>query len=285
MSDIKIGIIGGSGVYEIEGIKILKELKVKTPFGSPSDVIRIGELEGVKIAFLPRHAVGHKIMPSEINSRANIFALKKIGVEKIISISACGSLKEEIKPRDFVIPDQLFDRTKSVSPTFFGDGIVAHIGFAEPYCPQLRKILVETAKSLAMPVHDGGVYVCMEGPQFSTKAESKVYRSLGFSVIGMTSLPEAKLAREAEICFATVSLATDYDVWKEGEEVSVEKVIANMKVLTGNVQKLIKSIIVKLEGERKCSCKDALKHSIMTSPKAMNPRTKKKLELLIKKYI
>ncbi|MDO8734445.1 MAG: S-methyl-5'-thioadenosine phosphorylase [Elusimicrobiota bacterium] len=285
MNDVKIGIIGGSGIYEIEGIKILKELKIKTPFGLPSDKIRIGELEGVNIAFIPRHAIGHKIMPSEVNSRANIFALKKIGVEKIISISACGSLKEEIKPRDFVIPDQLFDRTKSRPSTFFGDGIVAHVGFAEPYCPQLRKILIETAKSLALPVHDGGTYVCMEGPQFSTKAESKVYRSLGFSVIGMTNLPEAKLAREAEMCFATVSLATDYDVWKEGEEVSAEKVMANMKVLTTNVKKLVKSVIIKLQGERNCSCKDALKYAIMTSPKAINPKTKKKLSLLIKKYI
>ncbi|MFA5778651.1 MAG: S-methyl-5'-thioadenosine phosphorylase [Elusimicrobiota bacterium] len=285
MNEVKIAIIGGSGVYEIEGIKILKELEIKTPFGLPSDKIRIGELEGVKVAFLPRHAVGHKIMPSEVNSRANIFALKKIGVEKIISISACGSLREEIKPRDFVIPDQLFDRTKSRPSTFFGDGIVAHVGFAEPYCPQLRKILIETAKSLALPVHDGGTYVCIEGPQFSTKAESKVYRSLGFLVIGMTNLPEAKLAREAEICFATVSLATDYDVWKEGEEVSAEKVMANMKVLTTNVKKLVKSVIVKLQGERNCSCKDALKYAIMTSPKAINPKTKKKLELLVEKYI
>ena len=285
MNDVKIAIIGGSGVYEIEGIKILKELKIKTPFGLPSDKIRIGELEGMKVAFLPRHAVGHKIMPSEVNSRANIFALKKIGVEKIISISACGSLKEEIKPRDFVIPDQLFDRTKSRPSTFFGDGIVAHVSFAEPYCPQLRKILIKTAKSLALPVHDGGTYICIEGPQFSTKAESKVYRSLGFSVIGMTNLPEAKLAREAEMCFATVSLATDYDVWKEGEEVSVEKVMANMKVLTTNVKKLVKSVIIKLQGERNCSCKDALKYAIMTSPKVMNPKTKKKISLLIEKYI
>jgi len=285
MNEVKIAIIGGSGVYEIEGIKILKEMEIKTPFGLPSDKIRIGELEGVKIAFLPRHAVGHKIMPSEVNSRANIYALKKIGVEKIISISACGSLKEEIKPRDFVIPDQLFDRTKLRPSTFFGDGIVAHVGFAEPYCPELRKILIETAKSLSLPVHAGGTYVCIEGPQFSTKAESKVYRSLGFSVIGMTNLPEAKLAREAEICFATVSLATDYDVWKEGEEVSAEKVMANMKVLTANVKKLVKSVIIKLQGGRNCSCKDALKYAIMTSPEAINPKTKKKLELLVKKYV
>jgi len=285
MDDVKIGIIGGSGVYEIEGIKILDKLKIKTPFGDPSDLITVGELDGVKVAFLPRHAVGHKITPTEINARANIFALKKIGVEKIISVSACGSLKEEIKPRDFVIPDQLYDRTKSRPSTFFGEGIVAHIGFSEPYCPQLRKILFDTAQSLKFSVHNGGTYVCIEGPQFSTKAESKVYRSLGFSVIGMTALPEAKLAREAEICIATIALATDYDVWKEGEEVSVEKIIGNMQALTANAKKIIKSVITKLQYERTCSCKDALKYAIMTSPKAMNKKTRKKLDLLIKKYI
>lgn len=285
MDDVKIGLIGGSGVYEIDGIKILKKLKIKTPFGAPSDAIVIGEIGGIKVAFLPRHAVGHKIMPADVNSRANIYALKKIGVERIISISACGSLKEEIKPRDFVVPDQLFDRTKSRPSTFFGEGIVAHVGFAEPYCPELRKILVETSKSLNIPVHDGGTYVCMEGPQFSTKAESKTYRSLGFSIVGMTNLPEAKLAREAEICFATIGLATDYDVWKEGEEVSVEKVIGNLNILTANVKKLVKNIIGKIAVERNCLCKDALKYAIMTSPKAINSKTKQKLGLLVKKYI
>ncbi|MDD5687016.1 MAG: S-methyl-5'-thioadenosine phosphorylase [Elusimicrobia bacterium] len=285
MDNVKIGIIGGSGVYEIEGIKLLKELKVKTPFGEPSDVLRIGELDGIKVAFLPRHAVGHRIMPSELNSRANIYAFKKIGVEKIVSISACGSLKDEIRPRDFVIPDQVYDRTKMRPSTFFGDGIVAHIGFAEPYCPELRKILIETSKSLNIPTHDSGTYVCIEGPQFSTKAESKVYRSLGFSIIGMTTLPEAKLAREAEICFATIGLATDYDVWKEGEEVSVEKVIENLNILTSNAKKLVKNVIVKLNYERRCLCQDALKYAVMTSPKMINVKTKKKLELLIGKYI
>lgn len=285
MIETKIGIIGGSGVYEIDGIKLLKKLKIKTPFGAPSDAIVLGEIDGIKVAFLPRHAVGHKIMPAEVNSRANIYAFKKIGVERIISVSACGSLKEEIKPRDFVIPDQLFDRTKSRPSTFFGEGIVAHVGFAEPYCPELRKILIETSKSLDIPVHDGGTYVCMEGPQFSTKAESKTYRSLGFSIVGMTNLPEAKLAREAEICFATIGLATDYDVWKEGEEVSVEKVIGNLNILTANVKKLVKNIIGKINSERKCFCKDALKYAIMTSPEAINSKTKQKLGLLVKKYI
>ncbi|MBN1385074.1 MAG: S-methyl-5'-thioadenosine phosphorylase [Elusimicrobia bacterium] len=285
MNDVKIGIIGGSGVYEIDGIKLLKKLKVRTPFGLPSDAIIIGELEGIKVAFLPRHGVGHKLTPTEVNSQANIYALKQIGVERVIAISACGSLKEEIKPRDFVVPDQLFDRTKSRPSTFFGKGIVVHVGFAEPYCPELRKILVETSKSLNIPVHDSGTYVCMEGPQFSTKAESKTYRSLGFSIIGMTNLPEAKLAREAELCFATVGLATDYDVWKEGEEVSVGKVIENLNILTSNVKKLIKNVVGRISNERKCICKDALKYAVLTSPKAINKKTKQRLKLLIKKYV
>ena len=285
MDNVKIGIIGGSGVYEIEGIKLSKEIQIKTPFGNPSDVIKIGDLEGVQVVFLPRHAVGHRISPSEINAKANIYAFKKLGVEKIISISACGSLKEEIKPCDFVIPDQLFDETKHRSSTFFSEGIVAHVGFAEPYCPNLRKILVDEAGHLTLTVHDGGTYICMEGPQFSTRAESDVHRSLGFSIIGMTNSPEAKLAREAEICFATVGLATDYDVWKKGEEVSAEKVMANMKVLTANVKKLMKNVIPKLNYERNCCCKDALKYAIMTDPKTINSKTKKKLKLLVGKYI
>jgi 5'-methylthioadenosine phosphorylase len=285
MNDVKIGVIGGSGVYDIDGIKLIKKIKVKTPFGDPSDEIRIGELNGKKIAFLPRHGVGHRLNPSEVNYRANIFALKKLGVEKIISVSACGSLREEIKPKDFVIPDQVFVRTKSRPSTFFGNGIVVHIGFAEPFCPELRKLIVSSAKKLKLPVHDGGTYVCMEGPQFSTKAESKVYRSLGFSLVGMTNLPESKLAREAEICYATIGLATDYDVWKENEEVSVEKVLGNLKFLTANVKLLVKTVIDQLDDKRGCGCKDALKFAVQTSPDAINRSTKKKLDLLLKKYM
>jgi 5'-methylthioadenosine phosphorylase len=224
-------------------------------------------------------------MPSELNSRANIYALKSLGVEQIISISACGSLKEELKPRDIVIPDQLFDRTRQRPCTFFGEGIVAHIGFANPYCPELSQTLYQAAKDLRLSVHLSGTYVCIEGPQFSTKAESKVFRSLGFSIIGMTNLPEAKLAREAEICYATLGLVTDYDVWKEGEEVSVERVVGNLLANIENVKKLVKAAIPRLERERKCECASALAYAIQTHKWAINRKTAKKLDLLVGKYL
>lgn len=285
MQEVKIGVIGGSGIYDIEGITETRKEKIRTPFGDPSDTIVIGNLEGIPVAFLPRHGRGHFIMPSELNSRANIYALKSLGVEQIISISACGSLKEELKPRDIVIPDQLFDRTRQRPYTFFGEGIVAHIGFANPYCLELSQTLYQVAKDLRLSVHLGGTYVCIEGPQFSTKAESKVFRSLGFSIIGMTNLPEAKLAREAEICYATLGLVTDYDVWKEGEEVSVERVVGNLLANIENVKKLIKAAIPRLERERKCECASALAYAIQTRKWAINRRTAKKLDLLIGKYL
>jgi len=285
MEEVKIGVIGGSGIYDIEGITEMRKEKIRTPFGDPSDTIVIGRLGGIPVAFLPRHGKGHSIMPSELNSRANIYALKSLGVEQIISISACGSLKEELKPRDIVIPDQLFDRTRQRPYTFFGEGIVAHIGFANPYCSELSRILYQVAKDLGLSTHLGGTYVCIEGPQFSTKAESKVFRSLGFSIIGMTNLPEAKLAREAEICYATLGLVTDYDVWKEGEEVSVDKVIANMLANIENVKKLVKAAIPRLERERKCECASALAYAIQTRKWAINRRTARKLDLLIGKYL
>ncbi|MEE8179746.1 MAG: S-methyl-5'-thioadenosine phosphorylase [bacterium] len=285
MEKVKIGVIGGSGIYDIEGITETRKQKISTPFGDPSDTIVIGNLEGIPVAFLPRHGRGHFIMPSELNSRSNIYALKSLGVEQIISISACGSLKEELKPRDIVIPDQLFDRTRQRPCTFFGEGIVAHIGFANPYCPELSQALYQAAKDLRFSVHLGGTYVCIEGPQFSTKAESKVFRSLGFSIIGMTNLPEAKLAREAEICYATLGLVTDYDVWKEGEEVSVERVVGNLLANIENVKKLIKVAIPRLERERKCECASALAYAIQTHKWAINRRTAKKLDLLIGKYL
>ncbi len=285
MEKVKIGVIGGSGIYDIEGITETRKQKISTPFGDPSDTIVIGNLEGIPVAFLPRHGRGHFIMPSELNSRANIYALKSLGVEQIISISACGSLKEELKPRDIVIPDQLFDRTRQRPYTFFGEGIVAHIGFANPYCPELSQTLYQAAKDLRFSVHLGGTYVCIEGPQFSTKAESKVFRSLGFSIIGMTNLPEAKLAREAEICYATLGLVTDYDVWKEGEEVTVERVVGNLLANIENVKKLIKAAIPRLERERKCECASALAYAIQTHKWAINRRTAKKLDLLIGKYL
>lgn len=282
---VKIAVIGGSGVYEIEGIEDLQEINVKTPFGDPSDSIVVGKLGGVRCAFLPRHARGHKILPTEVNSRANIYSLKTLGVEQIISISACGSLKEEIKPREFLIPDQIFDRTKRMPSTFFGEGIVAHVGFASPFCEAMRKVLHDGVKELGINHHFGGTYVCMEGPAFSTKAESEVNRKMGFSVIGMTALPEAKLAREAEICYVTVGLVTDYDVWKEGEEVSVEKVIEVIKANVANSKKLIKYALpnlAKLGGG--CPCRESLKYAIMTAKESINKKTLEKLKPIIGKY-
>ncbi|MFB0526268.1 MAG: S-methyl-5'-thioadenosine phosphorylase [bacterium] len=285
MGEVKIGVIGGSGIYDIEGITETRKQKIRTPFGNPSDTIVIGNLEGIPVAFLPRHGRGHFIAPSELNSRANIYALKSLGVEQIISISACGSLKEELKPRDIVIPDQLFDRTRQRPYSFFGEGIVAHIGFANPYCPELSGILYQVAKDLGLSVHLGGTYVCIEGPQFSTKAESKVFRSLGFSIIGMTNIPEAKLAREAEICYATLGLVTDYDVWKEGEEVTVERVVGNLLANIENVKKLIKAVVPRIERERKCECASALAYAIQTREWAINKKTARKLDLLVGKYL
>ncbi|MCX7910329.1 MAG: S-methyl-5'-thioadenosine phosphorylase [Endomicrobia bacterium] len=285
-TNIKIGIIGGSGIYEIEGLKNIKELNINTPFGKPSDKIIIGELEGKTVAFLPRHGRGHFISPTELNSQANIYAFKLLGVEFLFSISACGSLKEEIKPRDFVLPDQIYDRTKFRIPTFFRNGFVAHVAFAEPYCENLRKLVYECAKQLNLNIHFGGTYVCIEGPQFSTKAESKVYRQLGFDIIGMTAIPEAKLAREAEICYVTIALVTDYDVWKEGYEVTAEEVLANLKANSENSKKLIKLVIQKLDTEKRdCICKDALKNAIFTKKEKINKTTYQKLKLLVGKYI
>ncbi len=285
-NDVKIGIIGGSGVYKIEELKNVKEYEITTPFGKPSDKIMVGELEGKKIAFLPRHGRGHFISPTEINSHANIYALKLLGVEFLLSISACGSLKEEIKPRDFVLPEQIYDRTKFRKQTFFSDGIVGHISFAEPYCENLRSLIYSCAKEIGIIIHYGGTYVCIEGPQFSTKAESNVYRSYGFDIIGMTALPEAKLAREAEICYATVALVTDYDVWKEGREVTVEEVLENMRYNTESCKKLLMSVVKKIDTmSRNCQCKDALKYAILTNKKYINKKIYQKLKLLIGKYI
>ncbi len=281
-----VGIIGGSGVYELEGIENLREVKIKTPFGNPSDVIMLGTLEGTACAFLPRHGRGHTILPSELNSRANIWALKSLGVEQIISVSACGSLKEELPPRTFVIPDQLFDRTKSrPGSTFYGGGVVGHTPFAHPYCSVLTDKVFSEAKSLGMQMRKGGTFVIIEGPNFSTVAESQVWRQLGFSIIGMTNLPEARLAREAEICYITVALVTDYDVWKEGEEVSVDKVLATIKANVSNVKQLLRASIPKLARARKCECASAAQFAIQTNPAHLNKKTLKKLELLVGKYI
>lgn len=286
LEKISIGVIGGSGLYAMEELKDVREVRIKTPFGNPSDAFVTGVLNGVPIAFLPRHQRGHRINPSEINYRANIFAMKQLGVEQIISVAACGSLREELRPRDMVFPDQIFDRTKGIRPsTFFEKGIVAHVGLATPYCADLSQQLYRSAADLGFRTHEGGTYVCMEGPQFSTKAESNFYRAAGFNIIGMTALPEAKLAREAEICYASVALVTDYDVWKDDEEVSIEKVIANLVANTANVKKLLYSVMPKTVRARQCACASALQYAILTDAKVIPAKAKRDLKPLIGKYI
>ncbi len=283
---VRIAVIGGSGIYEIDGIEDVREVRVKTPFGDPSDAIVTGTLGGVRCAFLPRHARGHRISPSEINVRANMYALKSLGVEQIIALTACGSLKEEVRPKDFVIPDQLYDRTKCRPSTFFGGGIVVHVGMASPFCGGMREIMKRGVEELGISHHYGGTYVCIEGPQFSTKAESEVNRHHGFSVVGMTAVPEAKLAREAEMCYASVNLVTDYDVWKEGEEVGVEAVVSYMKANTANSKKFIKHVLPLLaRRERACGCKSALQHAVMTSIDKRSMKAYKKVEFLLGKYV
>jgi 5'-methylthioadenosine phosphorylase len=281
---IPLAVIGGSGLYAMEELRGVRELKIRTPFGNPSDALIVGTLEGVPVAFLPRHGRGHRINPSEVNHRANIFALKTIGVEQIISVSACGSLREDLRPRDMVFPDQIFDRTKGRPSTFFEKGIVAHVGVANPYCPELAQRLFGTATELGFRTHKGGTYVCIEGPQFSTRAESKVYRSMGFSVIGMTNVPEFKLAREAEICYASVALVTDYDVWKE-EQVTVDMVIGNLNANTANVKQLLKTVVSKVARERRCECASALQYAIITDRKRIPVAVKAKLKPLTGKYL
>ncbi len=287
MEKARIGVIGGSGVYEIENLTVVDEIMIGTPFGMPSDKILIGKFDNSEnIAFLPRHGKGHRYLPTEVNSKANIWALKYIGVEKIISISAVGSLKEEIHPGDIVIPDQLIDRTKSRPNSFFGDGIVGHVPFAEPFCPDLRKILIDTVNELGYKNHDKGTYVCMEGPLFSTKAESHLYRSWGASLIGMTALPEAKLAREAEMCYATIALPTDYDCWHESEEsVTVDMVVKQMIENVKKAKEIIKKAVLKIPQERTCICKDAAANAVMTAPEYIPYETYKKLELFYGKYL
>ncbi|MBI4056458.1 MAG: S-methyl-5'-thioadenosine phosphorylase [Elusimicrobia bacterium] len=283
---IKIGIIGGSGLYNMRDLQEVREIAVHTPFGNPSDKLITGRISGIRCVFLPRHARGHRILPSEINQRANIYALKSLGVEQILSVGAVGSLKEELAPRHFVFPDQLVDETKGRTPTFFGQGIVAHVSWEEPFCHDLSQLLYETSSPMGVPSHLGGTYICMEGPQFSTRAESEYHRKMGYSIIGMTASPEAKLAREAEICYATVALVTDYDAWKEGEEVSVEKVVENLQANINNVQRLILQALPKMIVRSKtCDCGQSMRHAVFTQPGAMNKATYKKLKLLIGNYV
>jgi 5'-methylthioadenosine phosphorylase len=286
MAEAKVGVIGGTGLYQLEGMTKVKEPKVKTPFGDPSDAIILGEIDGVKVAFLPRHGKGHFISPTEIPAKANIYALKSLGVEWILSVATVGSLQENIRPLDIVIADQIIDRTSLRQNTFFGRGIVGHIPFADPFCPVLGDILYDSARELKIRAHDGGTCIVMEGPQFSTRAESELYRSWGADVIYMTGLPEAKLAREAEICYAVIAVVTDYDCWKETYEVvSAEMVVDNLKRGTETVKRLLKHAITRLPQKRNCICARALENAIITSPELIPAQVKKDLAPIIGKYI
>ena len=281
----KTGIIGGSGLYELERLENIEEIEIDTPFGKPSDNFIKGELEGKTLIFLARHGRGHRIPPMDLNFRANIYGMKVLGVDRIISISAVGSMKEEIKPGDMVVVNQFIDRTYGRVSTFFTDNIVAHISFADPVCSELSKILYKASKKIVERTHKDATYICINGPQFSTKAESNVYRTWGVDVIGMTNVNEAKLAREAEICYATLALATDYDCWKEDNIVSAEEVIKVIKQNVENAKKIIVEAVKLLDFERECCCKDALKNAIMTDPNLINEETKVKLKPIIGKYI
>lgn len=288
MSEATIGIIGGSGIYKMAGLEDVKEVAINTPFGKPSDAFIIGQLEGVRVAFLPRHGRGHRIMPSELPFRANIYGMKMLGVERIISASAVGSLKEEHKPLDIVLPDQFIDRTFARVSTFFGDGIVAHVALADPICTQLADAIYEAGHVLeGVEIHKGGTYVCMEGPAFSTKAESHLYRSWGADIIGMTNLQEAKLAREAEICYSTMALVTDYDCWHEAHEsVTVDMVIQNLHHNSESARKLIRETVKRLAtSERTCGCGSALRYAIITQPEEVSDSAKQRLSEIIGKYI
>lgn len=282
-----IGVIGGSGLYELEGLANVREVQLSTPFGHPSDSYICGELQGVPMVFLPRHGRGHRIPPNELNFRANIWGLKKLGVERILSVSAVGSMREDVAPGDFVAIDQFFDRTRHRVDSFFGDGVVAHVMFADPVCEDLRREVVATGRALGQVVHDRGVYVNMEGPQFSTRAESRIYRQWGVDVIGMTNLQEAKLAREAELCYTTIAMATDYDCWHEGHDaVTVEQVVAVMTKNVGNAKRLVAALAPKVAAmPRSCACGSALKHAIMTAKDRIDPAARLRLDLLLGKYL
>jgi len=281
----QIGIIGGSGLYSMPGFEARREVSIDTPWGRPSDNFVVGTLAGKPVAFLARHGRGHRLMPSELNFRANIYGMKSLGVERILSLSAVGSLKEEHRPLEFVIPDQFFDRTRGRASTFFGDGLVAHISFADPVCPQLAATVCQAARASSVIAKNGGTYLCMEGPAFSTKAESNVYRSWGMDVIGMTNLQEAKLAREAEICYVTVAMVTDYDCWHaEHDAVTVTDIIANLNKNAENAAKVVAAAVAAMPAERACKCGSALAHAIITDRTLVPESTRKKLDLIIGKY-
>jgi 5'-methylthioadenosine phosphorylase len=286
MEPVGLGVIGGSGVYDMQALTDVTEVKPKTPFGEPSDAIVVGTLSGQRVAFLPRHGRGHRISPTELNSRANIFALKSLGVERIVSVSACGSLREDYAPRHIVIPDQLFDRTRARPLSFFGGGLVVHISFAEPFCSDLSQALYRAVQATGATVHQGGAFVTIEGPRFSTKAESNVFRQWGMDIIGMTAVPEAQLAREAEICYATMAHVTDYDVWHATEEtVTVEAVIRNLMANAEVARQAIQNLAPALPAQRSCACQHALRDAIITNRDVIPERIKKDLELLVGKYL
>ncbi len=285
MQQAEIGIIGGSGLYSMPGFSEIREVTLETPFGAPSDAYILGQLEGRKVAFLARHGRGHRILPTELNFRANIHGMKQLGVERILSLSAVGSLKEEHKPTDFVIVDQFIDRTFHRASTFFGEGVVAHVAFGDPVCGELGPVLAEACAAAQVTAKRGGTYVCMEGPQFSTRAESNLYRSWGADVIGMTNLQEAKLAREAEICYATVAMVTDYDCWRAGhDDVTVEQIIKVLHTNAGNAASVVKHAVARVPKSRKCSCGSALATAILTDRKAIPAAAQKRLALLLDKY-
>jgi 5'-methylthioadenosine phosphorylase len=283
---VGIGIIGGSGLYNMSGLEKAREIRVKTPFGNPSDALAVGTLEGKRVAFLARHARGHRLLPGEINYRANVHAMKQLGVERIISVSAVGSLQEDLKPLDFLIPDQFYDRTRHRVSTFFGDGVVAHVGFDKPVCSILAGILGAACDQAKVRVHRDGTYICMEGPQFSTLTESHVYRQLRFHVIGMTNLTEAKLAREAEICYSTVAMITDYDCWHpDHAAVTLEEIISNLNKNAENAQNVIREAVRAIPSERACKCGRALAHAIITDPAVIPAAARKRLSVIAGKYL
>jgi 5'-methylthioadenosine phosphorylase len=285
-AEATIGIIGGSGLYSMEGLTNTREVKMRTPFSAPSDAIVLGTLEGKRVAFLARHGRGHRILPSEINFRANVYAMKMLGVQRIISVSAVGSLMEDLRPGEFLVPDQFFDRTKNRASTFFGEGLVAHVGFDKPTCGQVSRVLADASERCGVKVHRRGTYVCIEGPQFSTLAEANVHRQLRFEVIGMTNVTEAKLAREAEICYATIAMITDYDCWHpEHESVTAAQVIATLTHNAENAQRVLREAVRAMPEERSCKCGAALKHALVTDLKLVPKTTKKRLAAIIGKYV
>jgi 5'-methylthioadenosine phosphorylase len=286
LADVEIGIIGGSGLYQMPGLTDTRELKLDTPFGDPSDMYVLGTLEGKQVAFLTRHGRGHRILPHELNFRANIYGFKMLGAERIISLSAVGSLKMEHKPTDFVIPDQFIDRTKMRISTFFGNGIVGHVAFADPVCAEVQTAMDTACRKAKVVGKRGGTYICIEGPQFSTKAESNLYRSWGMDVIGMTNLQEAKLAREAEICYATLAMVTDYDCWHpDHDSVTVDQIVAVLNKNAANACEVVRNAVAAIPTDRKCHCGSALKYAIMTDPKRIPAEARQRLRLLLDKYL